>query len=314
MLKKYAFFAGLASVALVTSCADEDLAPVVVPTELAIGAFPRLVTLTSGEFDLENLGDTEVAYTVEFVDDNNGQNVAEYRVFGSFQDRDRSNGDQSAPEVLLRTFNASEFGTSEAGLPSVTFSISSNEVVETFGIDTDLITPGDRIRLRTELTKTDGTVFSEENSSSAITGAFGGIWDLPGTYTCPLPDDFLVGDYAYTYTGGNANGGFGPIFGPEGTVTLELVEGSSTRRKFTTAYIGSFEVEPIIDFVCTTANGLTVNTGVGCGGGSIELGAGGPGDFDITDDGSFSINLVQFSADGGCGAAPTPVEISFTKQ
>ena len=307
----------LLSVALAATvfagCVDEEQRPIVQFEDLAIGAFPRLVSLDAGEYDLKRLSETAVRYTVEFVDGGDGSSVSAFRVFASFDDNDPSNGDQSADRVLLRDIQPSEFGRSEGGLPSYTLEISAQEVATTFGVDLSQVSPGDRLQITTEVDRGDIT-FTDDNSTSAITGAFRGLFNYNGVFTCPLPDDFLVGEYNFKYVEGNPNGGFGNIFGAEGTVTLGLVPGSTTRRRFNASYIGSFAVRPVIDFVCDRAVPATVDTGVGCGGGSITLGAGASGPFDINDaNTSFRIELIQFQEDGGCGASATPVTIEFTK-
>lgn len=312
MIKQFTI--ALAAVVLATGCADDELKPIVQFEDLTIGAFPRLVELSAGEYDLQNLGATAVTYTVEFVDGGDGSEVDAYRIYAAFDDRDDSNGDQSAFEILLRDVQPSDFTAGPNGLPTYTVNISASEIASAFDVDLEAITPGDRLRIRTEVDK-GGITFTDENSTPAITTAYGGLFDYNGVFTCPLADDFLVGDYTFAYTGGDPNGGFGNIFGPEGgTVTLETIAGSTTRRSFATSYIGSFAVTPVIDFVCTNAVPLTVDTGVGCGGGSITLGGGASGPFNITDAGtSFSLEYIQFQETGGCSASATPVTITFTK-
>ena len=318
MLKRFYPAAIAAATLAFGACADEELAPIITFTDLEVGAFPRLVSLDAGEYDLESLGSTAIQWTVEFVDGGDGSEVSNYRVYGTFQDRNPDfMGDKSSDRILIRDVGPGDFGTSEEGLPSYTFTLPATEVFSLFGVEADDLAPGDRLFIQTEVEK-NGIVYNVDNSTSAITAAFGGLLNYNAVFTCPLPDDFLVGDYRISYTDGDPNGGFGSIFGDDGTtVTLGLVPGSSTRRQYDAGYlpgIGPFDVTGVIDFVCTTTNPLTIDSGVGCGGGSIEIGSGGSGEFDISDDGEFVVNYIQFSADGGCGVAPAPVQLTFTKQ
>ena len=305
----------LLSIALFATigCEDEELKPIVQFDDLSIGAYPRLVNFEAGEYDLLNLDETAVRYTVEFVDGGDGSQVDAFRVYALFDDNDASNGDQSAGEILLRDVGPDDFSIGENGLPQYTIELSASEVGMAFGVNLDSLSPGDRVQIRTEVDKGEIT-FTDDNSTSAVTTAYGGIFNYNGAFTCPLEDDFLVGDYNFTYAGGDPDGGFGDIFGAEGTVTLELVPGSTTRRQYAASYIGGFDVTGVIDFVCDQAVGLSIDTGVGCGGGSIVLGQGASGGFDIDDENTgFSVEYVQFQEDGGCGAPRTPVTIQFTK-
>ena len=322
MFKQF-FIGGVAAGLMLAGCADDSLAPVIVVDELEVGAFPRLIAFPSNEYDLRQLDATNINYSVEFFDEERGANVANYKVFARFEDRDTTNGDQSKPEMLLRDINAADFGTSEAGLPSVSITIPSSEIVQKFGLNPALLRANDRVRYRTTVTKEDGSVFGVDNSTSAITAAFRGLLDFNANYTCPLPTDFLIGEYVISYTGGNPDAGLGPIFGPAGrTVTLRRVAGSSTRRQFSTVYLPTNatasrrrNVAPIVDFVCSTTSPVTINAGFGCGAGNVEIGTGGLGTFDINDDRSFVVNYRQGSATGGCSeVARTNVQVTFTKK
>ena len=70
-----------------------------------------------------------------------------------------------------------------------------------------------------------------------------------------------------------------------------------------------------IDFACDVVFMNTINPGVGCGGGAITVEQASPnGDpFDIEDDSSFKLNLIDFATDGGCGVASIPFTIVFSK-
>ena len=53
--------------ALVFSCGrDEDLGPIITVDNAEIGAFPRLVNLITGEYDLANISTSAYSHEVEF--------------------------------------------------------------------------------------------------------------------------------------------------------------------------------------------------------------------------------------------------------
>lgn len=300
---------------LFVGCADDELAPVITFSELEVGAFPRLVEFTRGEYDLQNLGSSSIAYTVEFVDDNQGQNVASYAVFGTFSDANPSNGDQSKAEILLQEFAASSFATNANGLPELTYTLSATEVFSKFGIDGAAILPGDRVRFRTVVTKTDGTPFGSSNSTSAVTNAFGGIFDFSAVFTCPLDNSAFAGTYNYEIIDGDDSSPFGTLFGGPAAFELVPVAGSTTKRQFDFQYLSGFlfDVTGELDFVCDVIQPRAIDSGVGCGGGTIVVGSGGDTPFNINDDSTFDIKYTNFAADGGCGVASSTVTIRFTK-
>lgn len=72
---------------LFVSCENKDEFPITPLENLDTGALPRLLSLTSDEIPLKSLASSEAEYTVEFIDKNNGADVAEYVVDVSFDDK-----------------------------------------------------------------------------------------------------------------------------------------------------------------------------------------------------------------------------------
>ena len=308
---------------MLAACADEELAPVITFSELEIGSFPRLVEFTNGEYDLNDLGSTAVQYTVEISDDDMGNNTTNYAVFATFQDRNPDNGDQSGAEMQLRDIDVQSLERNENGLPEVTITIPSTEIVSTFGLDESALLPGDRVRFRTTVTKNNGTTFGSSNSSSAIDNAFQGLLDFTAVYTCPLADDQFSGDYTITVVDGENGTGFGPNFSDGATVTLSPVAGATTQRSFSTVVFpnlnggnGFGPYDFSVEFVCTEVSARTSEaSGLGCGGGSIGYGGGDSEAFDFNDDTSFDVTYTLFGpGDGGCGLSPQDVTLRFTRQ
>ena len=138
-------------------------------------------------------------------------------------------------------------------------------------------------------------------------------------------DDVFVGDYAIEYgyvydvfpLFGAAVQPFGPTIGR--TVTLGLGN-SSIRRDFNYgAYLvpgynfGSADVT--LEFACDVVTSTAVDSGAGCGGGSIAAVQVNSASFDLNDDSTWTIEYEGFGPnDGGCGVAEVkPWSVVFTK-
>lgn len=317
---------GLGLVLLISACADEDLAPVVTQDTLLFGAFPRLIELRAGEFDLANLSTSAYDMEVDFVDNAEGRDVAEYRIYMQFQDNNPENGDASTDRTLFRTLTPGDFRPGPNGNLGVDVTIPFTEAAQFVGVSLDDVMSGDRFRITSEVEKEDGRIFSNDNSTSAIANTFGGIFNFNITATCPLGNDEFVGDYVITY--GEVYEAF-ELFGatvtPFGqepfsrTVTLTLVPGSTTRRNIA---IGTYLVPGYnfdagtitLDFACDVVTSTNVDSGAGCGSGTLAAGQNGTASFDLNDDSTWTIPFNDFASDGGCGVSPMPFTLVFTKQ
>lgn len=298
------------------SCKDEDLAPVATFDTLSIGAFPRLQELVSGEYDLNDLDNSAYEYVVDFVDENKGGNVASYDIYVRFIDNNPGNGDLSAAEMLYKSFGPSDFSTNATGNPEIRVRIPLSELQNKFGLDNDDLVAGDQFCFRTEVIKEDGRVFTSQNSTPAVSNAFGGYFNFCATVTCPLDDGAFTGDYAIEYIDGDQPAWLGFTLGPDGTVlTLREVPGSSTRRTFTFDWeeFGA-PTDMDLNFVCDVVIPGDGDTGLGCGGGSIVVAGGDATPFDFNDDSEFTLMLIDLDEDGGCGVAAVPFTVRLTKQ
>ena len=328
MFKKVLFALVVACVAL-TGCKDEDLSPVITQDNLLFGAFPFLEELRSGEFDLANLSTSVYEMDVTFVDNAGGADVAQYNIYVAFDDNNPGNGDLSTESTLFRSFGPSDFMVmgSKQNL-GLTVRIPFSEVAAFVGAGADgAVISGDRFQFRTEVVKEDGRVFSSDNSTPAVTNAFGGIWDFNVNATCPLSEDQFVGTYAveygYVYDAFPLFGAMVQPFGPEigRTVTLSTVSGSTTRRSFNYGvYLVpgyNFGTDDItLEFACDVVTSSAIDSGAGCGGGSIRAVQVNTASFDLSDDSTWTIEYEGFGPnDGGCGVAEVkPFSVVFTKQ
>ncbi|WP_420459717.1 hypothetical protein [Neolewinella sp.] len=313
---------------LAVGCADEDKTPIVTQDTLLFGAFPRLVELRTGEFDLANLSSSAYEMEVDFVDNAGGEDVAEYRVYVSFDDNSLGGGRQdfSTNSELFRTYTPSDFRAGPNGNLGVDVVIPFSEVADFTGVPLDSVRSGDRFQIRSEVEKEDGRVFGAGNSTSAVTSAFQGIFDFNINATCPLGDDEFVGEYTITY--GYVYDQFDLFDEPvqalgnppfSRVVNLELVPGSTTRRSFA---VGTYAVPGYnfdggtvtLDFACDEVRSTAIDSGAGCGTGSIAATQTNVASFDLDDDQTFTIEYTDFGeTDGGCGVPGMDFSLVFTK-
>ena len=299
---------GFAMLALV-GCKDEDLAPILTFDSSSKGAYPRLVKLNKGEFDLNNLGTSAYSYEVEFFSIDQGQNVTDYEIYVTFK------GDQR----LFKSYTQSDFTTNANGYQGIAVEIPLSELLTTFQLNAEDLEGGDTFIFNT-VVKIPGFSFASSNSDADVAdpnGAFRSYFDFLAKATCPLEDDRFSGAYTLTYLDGTGNGAFGPALGADGgTVTLNTVDGSTTRRQFVYPYLGAYESVMELDFTCTFIEIPRSSTGVGCGGTIFNTQDGNAKDaaFDFDDDSAVTFKIIEGLNDGGCSPPNTPHTVLLTKQ
>ncbi|MEO0733041.1 MAG: hypothetical protein AAFZ52_09410 [Bacteroidota bacterium] len=328
MLKQFSYLLAMALVLVMVGCADEEAAPIIVFDELEIGAFPRFQSLTSGEFDLNNTGSSIYEMDIDFVDGNGGTDVAQYNVYARF---DGNNTDTD--EVLVKSFAPSDFSANgETGNLGLTVQITFPEIAAASGVDINAIEAGELFRVRTEVVKSDGKVFSSANSTPAVSNAFGGIWNFNVTATCPLNEGTFLGDYRLTYKDGVYEP-LASLFGQANciaigadpldvVVSLRAIPGSTTRREYDVTFFPTCgwarDVVAELDFVCTVINSSGPKTAVECEAGT-GFGASQMGEaaFNFNDDSSFEITYRDLGPGDDAGCGPTfnlaPYTVVFTK-
>lgn len=138
----------------ILSCGrDESLKPIITIDNAEIGAFPRLVTITTGEYDLANISSSVYMHEVEFQSENAGQNIETYNIYASFN---------NSNETLYKSFKQSDFGTSALGLKNIILSIPFTEISSALGVSMNSVGPGDQFNFRSEVVLDDGRIFYGE--------------------------------------------------------------------------------------------------------------------------------------------------------
>ncbi len=291
---------------VVSSCTKVDL-PYETFEDMQYGAYARLLS-KSGDFDFFNPAGSTINSTVEFYDDNNGQNVANYSWTVEFVDNSPGFGSGDVAPIAFASFDASQFSPApESGLPSVSFSFGFVDALTALGLDISEVTGGDVIRFEATITKTDGSTFSSGNTGSNIfsSATFAGYFTINATVVCLFPDTDFVGDYALTMT---QTGSFGPAFLDQ-TVEVELGP-TSTKRQFDAIYLEQFGIgnDPmtfVFDLVCVrVVPDAKQGSGLACSDGTIFFGPPPLADqapFNVNDDSVITINAYEFSDGGACG-------------
>lgn len=166
--------------------------------DLEKGAFPRLLDGVNGEFNFFDPSGSSVDFTVEFYDENQGKDVVSYAWSATYVDKTTNTLGNPADVVTYTTSDFKPEPTS--GLPSVTVTITFQQVLDALGLTTDQIAGGDAIRMQGTLTKSDGKVFTANNTSSGIISngpAFGAWFIFDQNIICPSA---LEGTYSATTT------------------------------------------------------------------------------------------------------------------
>jgi hypothetical protein len=314
----------LLAVLITGGCADPDLSPILTEDKYLYGAFPRLISLGTTVFDIENKDDSSVTLEVDFVDNTGGENVAEYNVYVGFNDNNPENGDMSADPELFLVQTPTNFTEGPNGNLSTQFTLSFEEAAQVTGIDIDSVQSGDVFNVVTEVVTDDGRLFTDANSTAAITNAFNGIFEFQIDATCPLPDDQFSGmykvEYGEVYDTISFLGETVQAIGPLNDRMVELEVVSSTRRSFN---VGSTYLAPGFSFApgdielffaCDEITAEDIDSGESCGAGTIRARQDSTDAFDISDDSSFTLRYTDFFDDGDCGQTPLPFTLVFTKQ
>lgn len=170
---------------VVLSCADPNLAPIVTFDDAGHGAYPRLISDTGEQnvnfFDMAN---SQYTYSVEFVSEGKGSNVAAYVLSLAYED---VNGVDDVAAFEWKTFDAASFTTSAEGYKAVENTvISATDMISAVGLTEADISQADKFFVTGKLVLNDGREFTGPTSSATVTGAaFQGLYDMTFPVVCP---------------------------------------------------------------------------------------------------------------------------------
>lgn len=299
------------------------------------GAFLRILDVSSAAINIGDLSSAKYEFTGEVSDIDDGQRVETINFYASYTNKDRtvSLDETDSPVVSV---SASELSVSdESGLPRGTFTIPATDMMNALGLQNSDISIGDLFDIRMELVLKDGTTFSNDDVSPAVTGGF---YSSPMFVRAPvvidIPDDKFTGTYQFKQedpgptiawasqftSGSNPNGWIWESQSSPETFTVEIKpdpQNDLNGRVFTATYLeewGYGESQHAIAFGDGTVTmGRETDNGLGCGA-NITVGAApGTGSYNFNDDSQFTLTVLE-NAREDCGFPSTEVSFTVTKQ
>ena len=221
----------VAFIAMLTaiSCGDPVL-PVELQPEMQYGAYARKMSQT-GKFDYFAISSSQLDIHVEFYDENNGANIAEYDIDVEYIDI-TSKGAASIARTDLKTFSSSEFVTNTDGYLSLDITLGFQEALDALGTTASGITGGNTIRYWFTITKTDGSVYDYNNTGPNLmsSNAFGALFRLNVGIVCP--SDWTLGTLNASSTDDGTIGANGWDYTPS-DVQVELTAVSGKDNQYT---------------------------------------------------------------------------------
>ncbi len=230
-MKKFSLYTLALCLAIFTfvSCSEKDRAFTEIQ-DAEQGAIPRLVEGVNGQLDFEHPNNPDssfISFTVEFYDNNNGNNVTEYEWSASY-------GDLFGPAVI-RTFTAADFSPNADGLPQLSVNIPFTEIFDALGMTIDDFLLTTNFVLDAKLRTNSGQEFGFDNSGPTILGqpTFAALFRVNPVPVIKKPCiSDLVGNYeaAVTVTNQMASIGWDDCGGNtwNGTVRIEAEHDPTT--------------------------------------------------------------------------------------
>ncbi|MBN2775512.1 MAG: hypothetical protein JXR31_14750 [Prolixibacteraceae bacterium] len=185
-MKKYIYkiFALLIVFSITQSCETDEKTIDEVFAGLQRGGVLRTIEIQNGTFDFFNTS-SEWIITVEAQDVENGDLLAEVRIYSAFV-----NDGVAGTENLVKAVPASAFSQGPIGLPRADIAVSLQEVLNAGGLVAGDYDSSDSFNVRFEYVMTDGRTYSNTNTSSTVTG--GSFFSSPFKYSvqffCALTD------------------------------------------------------------------------------------------------------------------------------
>ena len=194
----------------ITSCKEEE-GTIYDVLDYETGAVLRTLSVDNALYNSSEPASAFVV-TVEEQDEQDGALLESVDIYVSL--RDLTGGTSVAVDKFVKSFPASDFTTSDVGLPMATLSATYAEAFGALGLPADGVEPGDLFEMELRLNLTDGRTFGKNDAGGIITGGF---FASPFVYnaliTCsPQPGDYTVdmhdsyGDGWQTNTGSGGDG------------------------------------------------------------------------------------------------------------
>lgn len=214
----YIVLAGL----VVVSCNKEPL-PWEVFEDMEHGAFARVLENDGASFFLTDFDNSTTTFTVEFYDDNKGNNVQSFDWY--VRHRNKVAGTTTDPILLVAKSNSEFTPNAKSGLPSATYTLSLPAAAAALGQSIDDFNGGDDIIFDGIITMNDGRTFGPDNTGIAVKGGagFDGFFRTVKPLLC-LSELDGVYDASAEVTSAGAGIGWDGCAGNTWEGTIELVQ------------------------------------------------------------------------------------------
>jgi len=197
-MKNLKIYIILALGVFMASCSEDDkLTEVIRESTVTRGAILRTIATPSPTFDF-NDASQEWAVEVEEQDVEDGALFSEIGIYVTLT---AGATGATTEEVFVKSIPASTFSTGPNGLPRGLVSTSLADVLSALSLQTGDFESIDFFNIRLELILTDGRIFTDANTTPAVSG--GSFFSSPFTYSaqffCALADASIFdGNYVVT--------------------------------------------------------------------------------------------------------------------
>jgi hypothetical protein len=234
-MKKFSLytFAILVGALTIFSCEEKDRA---FPefADIEHGAYPRLVEGVFGDLDFEYPNDPDsssLSWTVEMYDDNQGRDVTEYIINGTYG---------AFGPTRIKSYTS--FTTNSDGLPQVTIDMTFDEIFTALGMTIDDFELTKDFLLTCDLVTASGKVYSSSNTGSNVVGqpTFSGFFSYTPAVTKKPCNSILAGTFEAKSKATSQDAGIGwdDCAGNSWTGTVRLEEQHDPNTFDPGSYIG----------------------------------------------------------------------------
>ena len=184
------------------SCLDNDQEALWQYENLEKGAYVRLIDFEQNFFDISQADLPILRPRFEFIDNEGGSLVQEYRLKVGFKDQSPQNGDQSKELQVFKQLEKSKFSIQESGNWGLELALELTEIISALNLKLEEINQPDEFYFRSQVVLKDGRTFSSENSSISLgASAFENFFDFQAKIFCPISTELYSGLYMIDYVG-----------------------------------------------------------------------------------------------------------------
>ncbi|MDE3741555.1 hypothetical protein [Maribacter polysaccharolyticus] len=190
----------LAFLAFFHSCDTDNVNELQTAASDEYGAYARIIDIsTDTNANINNVSASTFDVEIEFVDQESGSLVTDYRIYATFRDNtivDDDDPDYSInDQVLVYEYSSDSFeeGTT---YPTLSFTIAAADAIDALDLDLGLAEGGDQLTYYAEIELSDGRIFGYDNTGTSILSEtyYSDAFSYTSQFVC-IPDAPPAGDY-----------------------------------------------------------------------------------------------------------------------